>query len=136
MSVGILIITHDEIGASLFHTANYMIENNPLKVKLLSTNQKCDPNKSFEAAKTLLEELDQGDGKLVLTDLLGSTPSNIAHRLQQHSDVNIVTGINLSMLIRLFNYPNLNLSDLTKKAYSGGIDGVTIANNKENNEEK
>jgi len=128
MSVGILIITHDEIGASLFHTANYMIENNPLTVKLLSANQTCDPDKSVDTASVLLEELDQGDGVLILTDLLGSTPSNIAHRLNKHAKINVVTGINLSMLIRLFNYPNLNLADITKKAYSGGVDGVTINN--------
>lgn len=130
MSVGILIISHDNIGAALFETASYMIENNPLKVKLLSASQQCDPEKSLETATTFLEELDQGDGVLVLTDLLGSTPSNIAHRLSKHANVNVVTGINLSMLIRIFNYPNLNLAELTKKAYSGGIDGVTIAHNK------
>lgn len=128
MSVGILIISHDDIGTSLFHTASYMIENNPLAVKLLSASQKCDPDKSFETASSLLDELDQGDGVLVLTDLLGSTPSNIAHRLKRRANVNVVTGINLSMLIRLFNYPNLNLADLTKKAFSGGVDGVTITN--------
>jgi PTS system ascorbate-specific IIA component len=66
----------------------------------------------------------------VLTDLLGSTPSNIAHRLNQHknANINIITGINLSMLIRIYNYPDLNLTDMTTKAYSGGIDGITIAN--------
>jgi len=126
MSVGILIISHDSIGDALFYTANNMIENNPLKVRLLSASRECDPDKELEAAKSLLEELDGGDGVLVLTDLLGSTPSNIAHRLQQHKDINIVTGINLSMLIRIFNYPDLNLTNLTEKAYSGGVDGVSI----------
>lgn len=130
MRVGILIISHDDIGASLLHTASYMIENNPLKVKLLSASQKCDPDKSLEMANALLEELEQGEGVLVLTDLLGSTPSNIAHRLEQHkcTKINVVTGINLSMLIRIFNYPDLSLDDITKKAYSGGIDGITITN--------
>ncbi len=127
MSVGILIISHDGIGDALFDTANNMIENNPLKVRLLSASRECDPDKELETAKSFLEELDVGDGVLVLTDLLGSTPSNIAHRLQIHKDINIVTGINLSMLIRVFNYPDLNLANLTEKAYSGGVDGVSIA---------
>lgn len=130
MSVGILIISHDGIGGALLDAANHMIENNPLKVKLLSASRECDPDNLFEAANKLLEEIDQGEGILILTDLLGSTPSNIAHRLHQRANVNIVTGINLSMLIRLFNYPGLNLADLTEKAYSGGIDGITITHGK------
>lgn len=126
MSVGVLIISHDGIGAALYGTANFMIKDNPLKVKLLSANRESDPEELLESASLLLSELDQGDGILVLTDLFGSTPSNIAHRLHEFANVNIVTGLNLSMLIRIFNYPDLNLVEMTEKAYSGGIDGVTI----------
>jgi mannose PTS system EIIA component len=126
MSVGILIITHNGIGASIFGTANFMIKDSPLDVKLLSASRESDPDELLESATLLLRELDQGDGVLVLTDLFGSTPSNIAHRLHEFANVNIVTGLNLSMLIRIFNYPDLNLADITEKAYSGGIDGVTI----------
>ncbi len=126
MSVGVLIISHDGIGDSLLDAVNHMFENKPLKVKLLSASRTCDPDKLHETACSLLDGFDQGDGVLILTDLIGSTPSNIAHRLHKCAVVNIVTGINLSMLIRLFNYPNLNLADMTEKAYSGGIDGITI----------
>jgi mannose PTS system EIIA component len=126
MSVGILIISHDGIGDALLDTANHMIENDSLKVKCLSASRECEPDKVLDSANSLLDELEQGDGVLVLTDLIGSTPSNIAHRLHEHANVNVITGINLSMLIRIFNYPNLNLADIAQKAYSGGIDGVTI----------
>lgn len=126
MSVGILIISHNGIGAALYGTANFMIKDSPLNVKLLSANRESDPDDLLESAISLLRELDQGDGVLVLTDLYGSTPSNIAHRLHEYATVNIVTGLNLSMLIRIFNYPGLNLAEMTDKAYSGGIDGVTI----------
>ena len=126
MSVGILIITHDGIGASLFGTANFMINDNPLNVKLLSANRESDPDELLESAILLVRELEHGDGVLVLTDLFGSTPSNIAQRLHEHANINIVTGLNLSMLIRIFNYPDLSLAEMTKKAYSGGVDGVTI----------
>ncbi|MFT5395712.1 MAG: PTS system mannose-specific IIA component [Gammaproteobacteria bacterium] len=126
MSVGILIISHNGIGAALFGTANFMIKESPLDVKLLSANRDSDVDDLYESAILLVKELDSGDGVLVLTDLYGSTPSNIANSLHEHANINIVTGLNLSMLIRLFNYPDLNLADLTEKAYSGGIDGITI----------
>lgn len=126
MSVGILIISHNGIGAALFGTANYMIQDTPLNVKLLSANRESDPDELYESATLLVEELDDGDGVLVLTDLYGSTPNNIARRLYDQTNINIVTGLNLSMLIRILNYPNLGLTEMTKKAYSGGLDGVTI----------
>jgi mannose PTS system EIIA component len=126
MSVGILIISHNGIGAALFGTANFMIKDNPLNVNLLSANRESEPDDLYESATLLVKELDDGDGVLVLTDLFGSTPNNIASRLHEHAKINIVTGLNLSMLIRIFNYPNLNLAEMTEKAYSGGTDGITI----------
>ena len=126
MNVGVLIITHNGIGASIYGTTDFMIKDCPKNVKLLSANRESDPEDLFESSLQLVKELDAGDGVLVLTDLYGSTPSNIAHRLQEHARVKIVTGLNLSMLIRVFNYATLDLDTLTEKAYSGGIDGITI----------
>ena len=127
MSVGILIITHDGIGSALLDATDHMIGNKPLKVRFLSASRECDPDELLKTANTYFDEIDDGDGVLVLTDLIGSTPSNIAHRLDTHDKVNIITGINLSMLIRVFNYPKLCLADLTEKARSGGVDGITVS---------
>ena len=56
--------------------------------------------------------------------MFGSTPSNIAKEFASLQDVNIVSGINLSMLLNIFNYPESNLKKLTDKALEGGRDGV------------
>jgi PTS system ascorbate-specific IIA component len=111
-----------------------MIKDSPLNINLLSANRDSDIDDLYETAIVLIKDLDDGDGVLVLTDLYGSTPSNIANSLHEHADINIVTGLNLSMLVRVFNYPNLNLADLTEKAYSGGIDGITINQTSDTNE--
>ena len=126
MRVGILVITHNGIGASIYGTAKFMIKDCPNNVRLLSANRENNPEELLEASEQLIEELDQGKGVLVLTDLFGSTPSNIAHRLCKHARVNIVAGLNLSMLIRAFNYSHLELDALTEKARSGGVEGITI----------
>ena len=63
---------------------------------------------------------------MVLTDMFGSTPSNIAKEFCNNKAVNVVSGINLSMLLNIFNYPKLSLKALTKKAIDGGKDGVMI----------
>ena len=77
-----------------------------------------------EQAQGMVQELDRGDGVLVLTDMYGSTPSNIAAGLQKEGKVSVVAGINLPMLIRVLNYPFLDLAALAEKALSGGRDGI------------
>ena len=125
MSVGILIISHDGIGPALLGTATLMLNNCPLQTKLLTASRDCDPDQLTEDAIELIEALDTGEGVLLLTDLYGSTPCNIAQKLTSENHVHVVSGLNLSMLIRVFNYPKLTLEELSDKAVSGGKDGIS-----------
>ncbi len=124
MKVGILLITHGKIGQGLLDSAIEILKVRPLPTRVLGTTSDCDPDQTLSAAEQALLELDSGDGTLVLTDLYGSTPSNIACKLYQRGQVRVVTGINLPMLIRVLNYPQLDLKALQQKAVSGGRDGV------------
>ena len=132
MSVSILIISDGDIGASLISTAKQMIGHSTLKIKALNANIDLDTNieatldELYTKASSLVKEIDQGDGVLILTDLFGSTPSNIARRLYDKNNISIVTGVNLSMIICILNSPDLNLEAITEKACSGGIDGIKI----------
>lgn len=127
MSTGLLIISHDRIGRTLLEAASNMLNGCPLRTELLSASRDCDPDRLLLQARALVESLDGGDGVLVLTDLFGSTPSNIATRLLDRPGVRIVTGINLPMLIRILNYPQLSTDALVDKAVSGGRDGIFAA---------
>ena len=125
MSVGILLITHNHLGADLIETARGMLCETPLAVANLSVSPASDPDEVLERARKLCGRLDSGGGILVLTDMFGSTPSNIACRLcDDHHQIRILAGLNLPMLIRIFNYPTLDLDALKEKALSGGHDGV------------
>jgi len=132
MSVSILIISDGDIGASLISTAKQMIGHSTLKIKALNANIDLDTNievaldELYTQASSLVKEIDQGDGVLILTDLFGSTPSNIARRLYDKNNISIVTGVNLSMIICILNSPDLNLEAITERARSGGIDGIKI----------
>jgi PTS system ascorbate-specific IIA component len=126
MSIGVLIISHDGIGASLLQTATDALAGCPLEVELLGASRDCDPDQLFDEARKRLATLDQGDGVLILTDLYGSTPGNIATRLGESERVRIIAGVNLPMLIRIFNYPNLGLDELSKKAVNGGQGGIFV----------
>jgi PTS system ascorbate-specific IIA component len=124
MSIGLLIITHNHIGDALLLTATHMLEKCPLETKTLEVTNQSNPDLLRQQALELMHQLDQGDGVLVLTDMYGSTPSNIAATLLSKGRVHVVAGINLPMLVRVFNYPSLDLNDLTIKAVSGGNDGI------------
>ncbi len=124
MSVGVLIISHDGIGPALLGTAVLMLNGCPLQTKLLTTSRDVDPDQLMEDAVEQITTLDTGDGVLILTDLYGSTPSNIAQKLITQKHVHVVSGLNLSMLIRVLNYPQLPLLELSEKAVSGGKDGI------------
>lgn len=124
MSTGLLIITHNQIGAALLATATHMLESCPLESRALEIDNNGNPDDVNKQAREFIEQLDQGDGVLVLTDMYGSTPSNIAAKLLSRGKVNVVAGINLPMLVRVLNYADLNLDDLTDKAVSGGHDGI------------
>ncbi len=124
MSVGLLIVSHDRIGGSLLQTASETIGEMPLRVETLDATRGCDPEKVLGKARQFISQLDDGDGVLVLTDLFGSTPSNIASKLRGEGKIRIVCGLNLPMLIRILNYPDLALDDLTEKAVEGGHKGI------------
>ena len=126
MSVGLLIISHDGIGAALLGTATFMLNDCPLRTRLLTASRDCNPDELLADAIEEISSLDTGDGVLILTDLYGSTPSNIAEMLPAEPVTRTVTGLNLSMLIRVLNYPDLDLQQLAEKAISGGKDGIVL----------
>jgi len=132
MSVGILIITHAKVGDALIDTADKMLGGLPLNVQVMPIPLDCEPDNSLEQALEKIKALDEGDGVLVLTDMFGSTPSNVASQLLQHHGVSVITGVNLPMLIRVLNYPRLSLEELSQKAISGGVDGIMQCKTKDN----
>jgi len=126
MSVALLIITHDQLGRQLLDTATTMLEVCPLNAATLAISGNRDPDQMALEARHAVERLDEGDGVLVLTDMYGSTPSNIAIGLLREHRATVVAGVNLPMLIRVLNYPNLTLEELAQKALSGGRDGILL----------
>ena len=124
MTTGLLLITHDHIGRALVDSATTMMGMCPMALEVLPVTPGCDPDDLGRETLAAIERLNRGDGVLVLTDLYGSTPSNIANRLADLDYVRVVVGLNLPMLIRVLNYPALTLDELLEKAVSGGQDGI------------
>lgn len=128
MSVHVLIISHHAIGNAIVSAASTTFGDKlPLPTSAVEIPPDCDPDTTTPKLIELVEKVDQGDGVLILTDLYGSTPCNIAYKILKDHNVEVVTGLNLPMLLRVLNYPDLNLAELGEKAQSGGHEGITTS---------
>jgi PTS system ascorbate-specific IIA component len=123
--VGILIVSHGAFGESLIHCASHVLGRRPLYVRQLGVTVHDDPEEILPVAEDLIRFLDQGKGVLVLTDIYGATPANIATRLLVPGRVEGIAGVNLPMLIRALTYRAETLETVLAKALSGGTEGVT-----------
>ncbi len=131
MKTGLLLITHGALGQEMLNTVIGIMSDCPLQARAISVSNDCNPEQEFEHACRTVEELDQGDGVLVLTDLYGSTPSNIAQRLLDRYNVRVIAGVNVPMLLRVLNYPAANLEKLVETAAEGAHNGVVVSSRKE-----
>ncbi len=131
MKTGLLLITHGQLGQDMLDTTTNILGHCPLRVKAIPVEGDCEPDALLETANQACTDLDQGDGVLVLTDLFGSTPSNIATHLMEKHPVYVISGVNIPMLLRVMNYPDLDLVKLAEKATSGAHDGVIVTTDKQ-----
>ena len=122
--IGILIITHGTLGESLIHCASHVLNKRPLRLKQLGVTAQDDPMMLLPQARTLIKELDCGEGVLILSDMYGGTPSNIAAKLVAPGKIEAVAGVSLPMLIRVLTYRDRDLQTIVTKAISGGCEGV------------
>jgi mannose PTS system EIIA component len=122
--IGILIVSHGTFGESLIHSASHVMGKRPMYLRQLGVTVHDDPEAIFPVAEDLIRFLDQGEGVLVLTDMYGATPSNIASRLLRPGRVEGLAGVNLPMLIRALTYREMPLLKALEKALAGAAEGV------------
>ena len=122
--IGILVISHGDLGNSLINCANHVMGKRPEHLVHLGVTTQDDPDVIILNALELLKQLDCGDGVLILSDICGATPCNIATELVNPGRVECLSGVNLSMLIRALTYRDESLESLVEKASSGGKEGV------------
>src|SRR5687768_16879385 len=122
--IGILIIAHGTLGESLIHCASHVLNKRPGRLRQLGVTAQDDPLLLMPQARALVKELDGGSGVLILSDMYGGSPSNIAAKLLVPGRVEGVAGVNLPMLIRVLTYRDRPLPTVLTKAVSGGCEGV------------
>ena len=126
MSVAILLITHQRIASSLLDVASTIVNDSPTNIDHIEIPMDAPLTDMEKAIHFKLNQLDLQDGVLILTDMYGGTPSNLANKFINLVNTKMVSGLNLPMMIKIMNYRNLPLDELTDKALSGGKDSICL----------
>jgi PTS system ascorbate-specific IIA component len=122
--IGVLIIAHENLGESLIRCVSHVLGGRPPKFDALSVMSHDDAFNLFPQAKKMVSALDDGEGVLVVSDIYGATPCNLACKLIERGRVEVVAGVSLPMLVRAFTYRDRGMAVMVSKAVSGGRDGV------------
>jgi PTS system mannose-specific IIA component len=130
--IGILIVTHGEIGKALLESATQILGARPAQASTLSVWRQDDPDDLVLRAREMMDQIDAGDGVLILTDIFGATPGNVVSKLLQNGKVEGVSGVSLPMLLRVLTGRNgstpAGLGVLVQRAMSGGTEGLVHMN--------
>ena len=122
--IGILLITHGSLGEALIQCASHVLNRRPPQLLQLGVAGQDDPLDALPLARRLAELVDDGSGVLILTDILGATPANIAAKLLEPGRIAGVAGVNLPMLLRVITYRERSMDVVLKKAIAGACEGV------------
>ena len=125
--VGAVIVAHSLIGKELIATSEYLVgQMNGIAAVSINCNME-----AFEARQIISEainQIDQGDGILILTDLFGGSPSNLAFSFLNKEKVEVITGVNLSMILTFWNKrERMGLMELAKTVQLSGRRSIVRA---------
>lgn len=122
--IGLFLITHTTYGESLIQCACHVLNKRPPQLAQLGVALQDDPLDLLPLARSMIQLVDSGDGVLIMSDLYGATPSNVAMKLLDPGRIEGLTGVNLPMLLRALTYRDKDMETLVVRATTGGRDGI------------
>lgn len=99
--VGVLILSHGNLARELLSAAETVAAGTPPKFEALVLSWAEEVSEARSRLAAAIRRLDEGDGVLILTDMFGNTPSNVALSFEEAGKVEVVSGVNLPMVVRL-----------------------------------
>lgn len=125
--IGVLITTHGNLGSELIKAAE-LIRGSLKGILHVSVDQTKGVEDLKKEISTAIKKLDQGRGVLILTDLFGGTPSNISLSFLKEGKVEVITGVNLPMLLKLPDIrADMSLKEFAQFIKEYGIKNISVA---------
>jgi len=128
--VGILLLTHAPLGQAFIDAATHVFRTRPERLEAIDVNADQDTAEVRRLASDAIARIDDGSGVLVMTDVMGGTPSNCTLPLCQPGHVEVVAGISLPMLLRALTYRNDTIDVVVEMALAGGQNGAVRVDNR------
>ncbi|HTY02811.1 MAG TPA: PTS fructose transporter subunit IIA [Rhodocyclaceae bacterium] len=122
--IGLFLVTHGSYGEALIQCACHVLNTRPKQIAQIGIAAQDDPLDVLPLAAKMLTLVDDGDGVLIMTDVFGATPANLALKLLKPGQIEGIAGVNLPMLLRALTYRDKGMETLLTKAVAGGRDGV------------
>jgi len=124
--IGIVLVTHGELGRILLETAATIVGDTP-HCRAVAIDISKGMDIILGEVKHAVAACDQGKGVLVLTDMFGGTPTNISLSLLIAGKLEVVTGVNLPLLLKVLGNRDVELPKLASEAKSAGKQGILVA---------
>lgn len=124
--IGVVVVTHGQLGKYLLDAAQTILGPQE-QCAHIAVEGSVEVEKLLAELKKAVKQVDSGQGVLILTDMFGGTPSNISLSLLQPEKIDVLTGANLPMLLRILGMREQNLSQLVLEAKNAAIQGIVAA---------
>lgn len=128
--VGILLITHAPLGSAFMQAAAHVFRSMPERFEAIDVYADQNIETVNRLAREAAQRLNDGSGVLVITDVMGGTPSNCCHQLGEPAEVAVIAGISLPMLLRAITYRQDSLDVVVEMALAGGQNGAVRVDNR------
>jgi PTS system ascorbate-specific IIA component len=128
--VGILLMTHAPLGNAFIEAATHVFRARPDRMEAIDVRADQDPMEVSRIAQDVIARIDDGSGVLVITDVMGGTPSNCTLRLCNPGHIEVIAGISLPMLLRALTYRSDTLDVVVEMALAGGQSGAVRVDNR------
>lgn len=124
--VGVILVTHGQFGKHLLEAAQTILGPQE-QCAHIAVEGAVDMATLLTDLKNTVKRMEKGDGVIILTDMFGGTPSNISLSLLQPGKVDVLTGVNLPMLLRILGMRDQELAQLAQNAKNAAIQGIVLA---------
>ncbi|MCK4705458.1 MAG: PTS fructose transporter subunit IIA [Gammaproteobacteria bacterium] len=124
MSVALLLVSHKGIASNLLNTAASIVNDKPVNMAYVEVPMDAPIDTMRQDIQKKLDQFDQNKDVLILTDIYGGTPSNLASCFISNTNTRLVSGLNLAMIIKAINYRSLPLTELVEKIILGGRQSI------------
>ena len=126
--IGIIVVTHSNLGDALIEAAEFVIGDRPDSVESISINLGENAEKLREKIDKGIKKVEKSKGVLILTDMFGGTPSNLSYSFLEEGRVEVISGVNLPLLIKAVTTRNtMDLNELAISLEAFGKKSISLA---------